>query len=320
MVNRIIKYFQKRRLKGFTIMVVPNSEGNVKSVCIPFFAVFGILLLIAFNLYFLAAYPMRISKIHELDHKIHERERKISVLKRDLSMIEPSLTLTEKMTEQINQQNQMAAEIRRYYQTVRNKVARRGEVSRNYRPVKYIPPSQNQDSSTGIEKTDLELLNENLQFLEEKAPTAGDELKMLLNELKDFDREYDHTPTIWPTRGRITSGFGTRVHPIQKTVSHHSGIDIKVRTGTLVCAAAGGVVEYAGYRSGYGYTVIINHGYGYKTLYAHNQKVLVEKGERVQKKTGIAYSGNTGNSTGPHVHYEVWVSNRRVNPISFLGR
>ena len=320
MGKRISKYLQKLKFKGFTIMLVPNTQGNVKSICVPFFAVFGILLLIAFNIYFLLAYPMRISKIHELDKKIQDREKKIAVLKRDLAKIEPFLTRTEKMTDQINQHNQMAAEIRKYYHTVRNKVARRGEVSRNFRPVKYIPPSRTYEPSEKSEKTSLELLNENLRFLEEKATITGEELHQLLHELKEFDREYDHTPTIWPTKGRITSGFGSRIHPIKKTVIHHSGIDINVREGTLVRAAAAGIVEFAGYRRGYGYSVIIDHGYGLKTLYAHNSKLLVNAGDKVQKSSVISYSGNTGTSTGPHLHYEVWVDGRRVNPISFLGR
>lgn len=123
---------------------------------------------------------------------------------------------------------------------------------------------------------------------------------------------------MWPVVGRITSGFGWRRHPVLKTNKFHTGIDIAVSTGTPVLAADTGVVLIAGWRGGYGYLVAIDHGRGLSTFYAHNSVLLVKEGDVVVKGQRIALSGNTGLSTGPHVHFEVRVNGDPVNPGPYL--
>lgn len=122
----------------------------------------------------------------------------------------------------------------------------------------------------------------------------------------------------WPLNGPITSPFGYRVHPIFGRVIGHTGIDIGIDEGTLVHAADGGTVVGAGWYSGYGYTVVIDHGNGMSTLYAHNSAVNVSEGQAVSKGQVVAYSGNTGNSTGPHLHFEVRVNGDPVDPMGYL--
>lgn len=300
-------------------MVVPNSQGDVKSINIPFFAMLIIISIIVINVYYLCDYQSRVIKIKKLNNEISDKQYRITQLSKDLERIEPSLKKTEELTEQINRQKKLAAEIRTFYQSVRHKVGHRTGVSRSIRPVSLIPPSR-EDKTENKGGYNLQLLDNNLKFLEEQIPVAEEDLNKLMRELKDFSAEYDHTPTIWPTNGRITSGYGRRIHPITQKVQVHNGVDIRVRKGTSVKAAADGVVEFSGYRGGYGWTVILRHGHGYKTLYAHNSDLLVKVGQRVKKGSAIALSGNSGTSTGPHLHYEVWVNNQRTNPISFLGR
>lgn len=122
----------------------------------------------------------------------------------------------------------------------------------------------------------------------------------------------------WPCNGVITSPYGYRVHPIFGTTIYHSGMDIGVDYGTPIHAADSGTVIYSGWISGYGNAVIIDHGGGVQTLYGHNQSLNVSEGESVAKGSVIAYAGSTGNSTGPHCHFEVRVNGEPADPMAYL--
>lgn len=122
----------------------------------------------------------------------------------------------------------------------------------------------------------------------------------------------------WPLGGPITSPFGWRVHPITGASRFHSGIDIGGDYGDTIHAAGAGIVSYAGWISGYGYAVIIDHGGGISTLYGHNQALLVSEGQSVSQGQAIAECGSTGNSTGPHCHFEVRVDGEPVDPMGYL--
>jgi murein DD-endopeptidase MepM/ murein hydrolase activator NlpD len=118
---------------------------------------------------------------------------------------------------------------------------------------------------------------------------------------------------------RIASGFGYRIHPIYKTLRMHEGIDFTAPIGTPIYATGDGVVErLKGKMSGYGKVMIIDHGYGYESLYAHMSKIIVKPGEKVKRGQVIGYVGNTGRSTGPHLHYEIRKEGRPVNPVHFF--
>ncbi len=117
---------------------------------------------------------------------------------------------------------------------------------------------------------------------------------------------------ITPVKGRISSYYGKRWGRI------HEGVDYAVNIGTPIRSAGSGRVVYSGWSNGYGYTVIIEHRKGLRTLYAHNSKLLVYAGEWVERNEIISKSGNTGNSTGPHLHFEVRINSRAVNPLNYL--
>ena len=121
-----------------------------------------------------------------------------------------------------------------------------------------------------------------------------------------------------PVNAPITSDFGWRIYPIYGTSRLHAGTDFGVDEGTPVHAADGGVVVEAGWISGYGYTVIIDHGNGMSTLYAHNSDVAVSPGQTVSKGQVVSYSGNTGGSTGPHLHFEVRINGEPTDPMGYL--
>jgi hypothetical protein len=127
------------------------------------------------------------------------------------------------------------------------------------------------------------------------------------------------TPSIMPTQGWLTSAFSAmRSHPVLHVARPHEGIDVSAPMGTPIEAPAAGVVRSAGWEAGYGHTIEIDHGYGIVTRFAHASRLLVRKGERVSRGEKIALVGNSGLATGPHLHYEVHVGGRPVNPLRYV--
>jgi len=126
------------------------------------------------------------------------------------------------------------------------------------------------------------------------------------------------TPDIWPVLGWMTSRFGPRRSPITHRRRFHEGVDIAAPWGIKVRATGDGIVRYAGYKSGLGNTVVIDHGFGIVTYYGHNSKIYVEWGQKVTRGLPIAAVGNTGHSTGPHLHYEIQIDGVPVDPMTFL--
>lgn len=125
---------------------------------------------------------------------------------------------------------------------------------------------------------------------------------------------------IWPVQGRISSPFGWRIHPISNKRQFHTGIDIAIPIASPVYAAAEGVVTYSDWLGGYGRLVIIQHRNNKKTYYAHNIELLVKEGEKVKKGKVIALSGNSGRSTGPHLHFEIRTNNQVEDPMKYLNK
>ena len=162
-------------------------------------------------------------------------------------------------------------------------------------------------SNTGLYDLDA-LIDIQSQRFEEMIPKIEDKLEYL-----------DAKPNILPAEGRISSSFGYRKHPFTGKTQHHDGIDITNNYNTPIYASGSGVVLPSGYQPGYGRIIIIDHGFGYKSTYAHNQKNLVEAGDRVDKKQKIAYMGSTGVSTGPHVHFEIRHEGEIVDPLELIN-
>jgi len=141
--------------------------------------------------------------------------------------------------------------------------------------------------------------------------------------VKDKEKLLAATPASQPVSNadlkRIASGFGYRIDPVYKTVKLHPGLDFAAPAGTPIYATANGTVEFAGNRGdGYGNNVIINHGYGYKTLFGHMFRIKARAGQRVNRGEVIGWVGSTGKSTGPHCHYEVIKNGNKIDPIYFF--
>lgn len=138
---------------------------------------------------------------------------------------------------------------------------------------------------------------------------------------KDHDKMLKCIPAIQPVANkdlkRTASGYGMRIDPIYKTAKFHEGMDFSANIGTPVYATGDGVVKKAGWQTGYGKLIIIDHGFGYQTWYAHLNDYEVRAGQKVIRGEVIGEVGNTGKSTGPHLHYEVHVKGRVVNPVNY---
>ncbi|MCL1999293.1 MAG: peptidoglycan DD-metalloendopeptidase family protein [Turicibacter sp.] len=142
--------------------------------------------------------------------------------------------------------------------------------------------------------------------------------EQLMTEVERLLPHISNHPTIRPVNGRFTSGFGWRRNPFGSGSEFHSGVDIAAPRGTAIVATGGGRVTFAGWNGAYGNQVVINHGNGIQTSYAHASSILVRVGQYVSRGEVIARVGSTGRSTGPHVHYEVLINGRAVNPVTFF--
>ena len=179
-----------------------------------------------------------------------------------------------------------------------------------------------QNLTTMGEKNQEEALKEMHQELTQLKGAASKQevsLQLLFEYFEDKRSLYASTPSTWPLRGWITSPFGRRISPFTGIPSFHEGVDIAAKTGTPVMATADGVVVKAGFSTGYGNMVEISHGYGMKTVFGHNSRLNVKAGQWVRRGEVISFVGDTGSSTGPHLHYEVRLNDLPVNPIKYMN-
>jgi len=141
------------------------------------------------------------------------------------------------------------------------------------------------------------------------------EIRKYIEEEKNV---YRATPAGWPLKGAISSGFGLREHPITGRTTHHHGVDIRTPMGSPIKSTADGIVSFSSWHNDSGYIIVLEHGHGFTTAYAHNKENYVKVGQRVKRGEVIGISGSTGTTTGPHLHYEVWRNGSHVDPVPFL--
>jgi murein DD-endopeptidase MepM/ murein hydrolase activator NlpD len=164
----------------------------------------------------------------------------------------------------------------------------------------------------------VSLLEKSASYLGEIARGQGDSLEELLTSLEGKHLRLASSPSIWPSRGWLTSRYGYRISPFTGRKQFHAGIDIAGAPGTDVIAPARGRVVFAGPNGPMGNCLIIDHGYGVRTQYGHNQELFVKAGQEVQRGQKIAALGSTGRSTGPHLHYTVEVNGKTRNPLDYI--
>lgn len=172
--------------------------------------------------------------------------------------------------------------------------------------------------TSGPKYSGIESLELNVDQVHKKAALQEQSLQELYELLKDQHSLLSSTPSVAPIRGIYTSGFGYRISPFTGSRTLHTGIDLAAPIGTPVHATADGIVTKIENDPGYGKVLVVSHGYGFSTLYGHNSKIHVKVGQKVKRGDVVSEVGNTGRSTGAHLHYEVRVNGVEINPTKYI--
>ena len=248
-------------------------------------------------------------------------------------VLNPNSEVTELQTEN----NELKKKLENYianFESFENKLETISEKNNELRLATNLQPISKEERELGtggsifkgfnpVNSGDIKSLLETLDSYSEKISLKMDfELKNydeIKTRLDENVKMYDAIPAIKPTTGAIGDRFGMRMHPILKIRRMHTGVDILANIGSTVYAPGGGTVDFVGYRGTTGLTIEIDHGFGYRTLYAHLKKALVKKGAKVKRGDELALTGQSGTlSTGPHLHYEVRHNGILLNPINFI--
>jgi murein DD-endopeptidase MepM/ murein hydrolase activator NlpD len=185
------------------------------------------------------------------------------------------------------------------------------------RPAKAFAKKYKKINTKQISKE--ELVKEKLDFLKKEILNSKSNYTLLLDKAHQYKSRFASTPSIRPLYGRVLSKYGWRKHPISKRRKFHKGIDIASWIGAPIQSGADGIIEYAGWSGTFGYVVVIDHNFGYRSIYAHCSQLLVKRKQLVKKGQIIAQVGTTGLSTGPHLHYEIRKWRQSINPLPYLN-
>jgi murein DD-endopeptidase MepM/ murein hydrolase activator NlpD len=305
--------------RSFTIMVIPHSEESTYSVRLPFFTVqlavaFLVLLvaglcLLVFSYFRVSADAREVQALRDLNRAQQEEINALAaetqrMMEQVKAIDDLVVFVTEKLEldveEILNDLNGEAEEGFGYY--------RGGSDPSDLRPDSLY-------SSSSAANDVLDRASQNIIILQSLVPERSETLDLV----SDYVIQADAKPSIWPTRGRISSGFGMRKIPYATSgYQFHTGVDIVGAYGSAVWASADGKVVFSSYRGSYGNAVVIDHGYGYETLYAHLSGFAVDAGDLVERGETVGYMGATGRTTGTHLHYEVLFTGSPVNPVNYM--
>ena len=229
------------------------------------------------------------------------------IISRDLELLEK---LKQDAAEINSRKEQLAAEMKEIKATQTELEAKKAKVNKLREQRAYmLYKAQEEEQSSQEEYERLLAISENIASMLRNMENSGGGAPAGQGGTGQF---------MWPCNGPITSYYGWRTHPIFGTTKYHSGMDIAVDAGTPIHAADSGTIVYSGWLGGYGNCVMIDHGGGLVTLYAHNSALNVGEGQYVSKGTVVAYAGSTGYSTGPHCHFEVRLHGELTEPLNYL--
>ncbi len=302
----------KRPKKYYTIMIVPQKAQNVlrfKISDIALYIVAGVAGIVALaSVFMLYNYLDVRLKVMELNSLREENRVQKDQIREFASKLEDLNAEMEK--------------IRQFDEKLRI-ITNIGETPTGGTDVFGVggPTPEEGNSVTELDKRHDSMIKEikvDLENLQEESKKQEENLQELLSFLEDQKNLLARTPSIWPTRGFVTSTFGYRRSPYTKTLRMHEGLDIANKVGTPIYATADGVVNFTGIEGSYGKILSIDHGYGLTTRYGHLDTILVKEGDKVKRGDKIATIGMTGRTTGPHLHYEVRINGVTVNPRTYI--
>ncbi len=297
--------------KKLTVMLVPHHTNKILKISIPFILIYSVVVCWAG----LTAYSFFITTRHvdylATKQKNKALQEKIAFFIQETVRSKELVAQVEKIDHQLR--NMVASNSKK----IINRYPFYASYLRTYLNLGKGGPSKNEQQVVDslLQRNQFRKINKNLQINSTKQIKSFLEISKCIFLQKSI---LEATPCIWPTYGYISSRFGYRISPFSNKSEFHTGLDIANRKGSPVWATADGIVTVANRAKGYGYVIVIKHGYGLSTYYAHSSKLLVKIGDYVTRGQIISYTGNTGRSTGNHLHYEVRVRGKAVNPIYYL--
>lgn len=334
-----LKDLREKLREDITFVVVPSANDKVRRLRLPRTLMYGIIAFVAIATvsvngalvyYFTSSHSLqsqneqlalqmmdqtdRITRLEDLyssQTKLNEdlklqAHKVASVYEQRLNEIESLETKAVTLIAKLNEANDVNLPV---------PVSRSFDRTRNYDMDGIGPVSLDEDDSEELETLLALIDDDEISLLMQQ---QVNEYSSLITEVESTLDFLDCKPDLKPVDGRITSGFGLRIDPVTSRRSVHKGLDIANARGTEIYASGSGVVTYSGYNGSYGKTIIISHGYGYKTVYAHNNKNTVKVGDQVEKGQVIGEVGNTGKSTGPHVHFEIHYEGKQIDPATVI--
>jgi len=293
----------------FTLMIIPNRKSGVKKISVPKAAIrniaIGAVVIILLALFVVYDYTsikrdrVEMSRLRELTKVQQQQLRELGARVDEFSDRMEELRQTDKKIRILA------------YETNRERKLPLG-----------VGGSDKETRIKDLLEKDQSVLIEGMRKNIEKLKNEANEREKSFNELLAFLNEQKSilasTPSLWPVQGWVTSSFGARRSPFGSGIEFHKGVDISTRFGKTIVAPADGFVVRSGYEPMDGNTVKIEHGHGFSTAYLHLSKIAIAQGERIKKGQVIGYVGDSGRSTGPHLHYSVYVNNVPVNPVKYL--
>jgi murein DD-endopeptidase MepM/ murein hydrolase activator NlpD len=295
------------------LMINSQQKQAERTICIPIIAVKGAALLLCLLIVVMVGFFWHYSQVTQSAASAATTELESSHQDNDVQakQIEHLANTTASLQADLERLNALDAEIRHIINNEATTTPSRAGVLR--------PSGIHQGQGGPLVPPDLNEINQVTNDLQSQIILREQSLAELKQEVLVRQAKLAATPSMWPAAGDVTSRFGWRNSPWGAGSDFHPGIDIANNMGTPIFATADGVVVRASDGSdGYGNLVQIDHGNGIATLYGHNSQIIVSVGQTVKKGQIVSYLGSTGNSTGPHVHYEVRVNGNAVNPETFL--
>lgn len=294
---------------NFTLMIIPNRKSGVKKISIPkiairnlFIALTVVTLITLFVVYDYASIKRDRAEMSRLRQQTKEQQQQL----RELGL------KIDEFSDRMEELRQTDKKIRllAYETNSSKKLPLSVGGSDKETKIKDLLGKDHAAIIDGMRK--------NIDKLKEEASERENSFNELIGFLREQKSILASTPSLWPVQGWVTSGFGPRRSPFGSGVEFHKGIDISARYGKAVSAPADGLVVRSGYEPMDGNAIRIEHGHGFSTAYLHLSKIAVKRGSRVKKGEIIGYVGDSGRSTGSHLHYSVFVNNLPVNPQKYL--
>lgn len=305
MMKKKYRHASKVR-KKFTFMIVPNSTGKIRQFTISYRTLASLLSGSIATVLVLGFFS---SQFFYSSQNLNSVSKELAALK----------------DENISQKNQITYFLSKS-QEVEDRIERLSELERKVLEIVNIGGGSEEEVSSLVSRSDYrdfsiwDMDQVDIDYIDNIISGQSEDIESLISGIENQLQTLEAIPNLRPAAGRISSPFGERISPVTRRTEFHRGIDIANSTNTDIIASAAGVVTFSGYNGSYGNMVLIAHGNGYSTIYAHNHENKVEVGDRVQKGELIAKMGSTGRSTGPHVHFEIRKGGEPIDPKSMLEK